>query len=140
MFSSSSLFKTRISAHFLDAFVCEGELVTVEGWLTFYDEREKEWKPLDGRIKFYLDGKEIGEAEAKAGSFSFSFLSPYIGRHKLDMKFKAPGYEPSYRSLDFEVVKAEKKSNVLRMARLAFILIMLLVIVLFLSIFIAKQF
>ncbi|MEM2726769.1 MAG: hypothetical protein QXV61_00735 [Archaeoglobaceae archaeon] len=114
-------------------------MVTVEGWLTFYDEKEKEWKPLDGRIKFYLDGKEIGESDAKMGSFSFSFLSPYIGKHKIDIKFKAPGYESSYKSIDFEVVKAEKKSNVMRVARLAFILIMLLLIVLFLSIFIAKR-
>ncbi|MCS7143604.1 MAG: hypothetical protein NZ879_01130 [Archaeoglobaceae archaeon] len=140
MSSLNSSYKTRISAHFVDAFVSEGEMVTVDGWLTFYDEKEKEWKPLDGRIKFYLDGKEIGEADAKMGSFSFSFLSPYLGKHKLDIKFKAQGYESSYRSLEFEVVKAERKSNVVRIARLAFILIMLLLIVSFISIFIAKQF
>ncbi|MEM4155128.1 MAG: hypothetical protein QXQ38_00200 [Archaeoglobaceae archaeon] len=139
MSSLSSLFRTRISAHFVNGFVSEGEMVTVEGWLTFYDEKEKEWKPLDGRVKFYLDGKEIGESDAKLGAFSFSFLSPYIGKHKIDMKFKAPGFEPSYKSLEFEVVKAEKKSNVLRVAKIALVLIMLLVISLFLSLLVAKQ-
>lgn len=140
MSSSSSLFKTRVSAHLLDAFVSEGEIVTVEGWLTFYDEKEKEWKPLDGKIKFYLNGKEIGEAEAKLGTFSFSFPSPYVGKHRIDMKFKAPGYEPSFRSLEFEVVQAKKKSSVLRLAKTAFILIMLLIAVLVISVFIAKRF
>jgi len=139
MSSSSSLFKTKISAHFLDAFVCEGEIVTVEGWLTFYDENEKEWKPLDGKVKLYLDGKELGEAEARMGAFSFNFPAPYLGKHRIDVKFKAPGYETSAKSLEFEVVKAEKRAYVLRVARLAFLLIMLLVIVLFLSIFMAKR-
>ncbi len=139
MSSLNSLFKTRLSAHFIDSFVCEGEMVTVEGWLTFYDEKEKEWKPLDGKVKFYLDGKEIGESEAKMGSFSFSFLSPYIGRHRIDIKFKAPGYEPSYKSLEFEVVKSEKKSQVMRVAKLIFVLIMLLVIFMILSIFIPTR-
>lgn len=137
---SNSLYKTRISAHFIDAFVSEGEIVTVEGWLTFYDEKEKEWKPLEGILKFYLDGKELGESQAKMGIFSFSFLSPYVGRHKIDIKFKAQGYEPSYKSLEFEVVKAEKKTQVRRVARIAFLMIMLLLIALFLSIFMAKQF
>ncbi|MEM0214948.1 MAG: hypothetical protein QXU31_02930 [Archaeoglobaceae archaeon] len=140
MSSSNSLYKTRISAHFVDAFVSEGEIVSVEGWLTFYDDKEKEWKPLDGRIKFYLDGKEMGECEARMGSFLFSFPSPSIGKHRIDLKFKAPGYEPSYKSLDFEVVEREKKTSLIRLARMAFLLIMLLVVVLFLSIFIAKRF
>ncbi|MCX8172180.1 MAG: hypothetical protein N3D09_01010, partial [Archaeoglobaceae archaeon] len=95
---------------------------------------------LDGMLKFYLDGKEIGESMAKMGTFSFSFLPPYIGKHKIDIKFKAPGYEPSFKSLEFEVVEAEKKTNVIRVVRLAFILLMLLIIALFLSLFIIKQF
>lgn len=138
MSSLNSSFKTRVSAHFIDAFVCEGDTVTLEGWLTFYDEENKEWKPLDGKVRFYLDGKEIGEAEARAGLFSFSFPSPCIGKHRIDVKFKAPGYETSSRSLEFEVVKAEKKLSVMRLAKLAMILILLLIISLFLSIFVFK--
>lgn len=140
MSSLNSSFKTRISAHFADAFVCEGDIVTLEGWLTFYDDDSKEWKPLDGKVRFYLDGREIGEAEAKAGFFSFSFLSPSLGKHRIDMKFKALGYETSSKSLEFEVVKAERKLNVMRLAKVAMILVMLLIISLFLSIFMIKLF
>jgi hypothetical protein len=138
MSSSNSSFKTRLSAHFADAFVCEGEKVTLEGWLTFYDEKEREWKPLDGKVKVYLNGREIGEAEARTGLFSFSFPSPYIGKHRVDLKFKAPGYESSSKSLEFEVVEVQKKMSVARLAKVVLILIMLLAILSFLSVFIIK--
>ncbi|MEM0204022.1 MAG: hypothetical protein QXO16_09010 [Archaeoglobaceae archaeon] len=126
MSSSNSLFKTKLSAHFVDAYIAEGEMVTVEGWLTYYDEEDKSWKPLDGEIVFYLDGREIGSANAKLGQFSFSFLSPSIGKHRIDLKFKAEGYESSYKSLNFEVVEREKKRSLAKLAKVIFVLILLL--------------
>jgi hypothetical protein len=140
MSSSNSLFKTRISAHLLDAFVSEGEKVTVEGWLTFYDEKEMTWKPLDGLLTFYLNGREIGKAKAQYGLFSFTFPSPSVGKHKIEIKFKEEGYESSYKSLFFEVVEKRKKERVSRVARLIFFLILFLCFILFLSIFLSKLF
>lgn len=140
MSSSNSLFKTRISAHLIDAFVSEGEKVTVEGWLTFYDEKEMSWKPLDGTLTFYLDGREIGKEKAQYGQFSFSFPSPSIGKHKIEIKFKTEGYESSYKSLSFEVVEKRRKEMVARFAKIIFLLIFLLCLALFLSVFLAKLF
>lgn len=139
MSSSNSLFKTKISAHFVDAFVAEGEIATIEGWLTFYDEKEKSWKPLDGEVKFYLDGREVGKTTSKMGQFKFSFLSPSIGKHRIDLKFKEKGYEPSYKSLEFEVVKIEKKFKIVRFTKIAFILLLLICAASFISIFLLKQ-
>ncbi|MEM1579083.1 MAG: hypothetical protein QXN34_02335 [Archaeoglobaceae archaeon] len=139
MYSSNSLFKTKISAHFVDAFVAEGEVTSVEGWLTFYDEKEKSWKPLDGELKFYLDGREIGRASSKTGQFKFSFLSPSIGKHRLDIKFKEKGYEPSYKSLEFEVVKIEKKFKIVKFTKIVFILLLLICAAFFISVFLLKR-
>ncbi|MEM0350687.1 MAG: hypothetical protein QXR27_05450 [Archaeoglobaceae archaeon] len=122
----------------LDAFVVEGEKVTVEGWLTFYDENEKSWKPLDGILTFYLDGREIGSTEARYGQFSYTFPSPVIGKHKIDIKFKAEGYEMSHKSLSFEVVPMEKKKRIIRFAKIIFILILLLCATLLLSVFLVR--
>lgn len=135
MSSSNSLFKTRLSAHFVNAYVAEGEIVTVEGWLTFYDEKEMTWKPLDGKVVYYLDGRELGSANAKLGQFSFSFPSPAIGKHRIDLKFKAEGYEPSHKSLNFEVVEREKKRSVMRFAKIVFVLILLLCLGFFSTVF-----
>lgn len=135
MYSSSSLFKTRISAHFVNAYLAEGEKVTIEGWLTFYDEKERTWKPLDGKVVFYLDGKEIGSANAILGQFSFSFTSPVIGKHRIDIKFKADGYEPSYKSMSFEVVEGEKKRELLKFVKIIFVLILVFSLAILLTVF-----
>lgn len=138
MSSSSSLFKTRLSAHFLDAYVAEGDVVTVEGWLTYYDEVEKSWKPLDGEVVFYLDGIKIGSTISKLGQFSFSFPSPSVGRHKVELKFKAEGYESSYKAISFEVVGKEKKRSLMRFAKFVFLLILLLSLSILASVFFVK--
>ncbi|MCS7119330.1 MAG: hypothetical protein NZ894_04685 [Archaeoglobaceae archaeon] len=122
----------------MDSFIAKGEKVVVEGYLTLYDEKEKRWKPLDSEIFFYLDGKEIGFTKPNFGKFSFKFLSPSLGRHRVDIKFEAEGYEPSYKSIKFQVVESERKKKILRIAKLIFLFILLLCIFLLISIFIAK--
>ncbi len=126
MSSSNSLFKTKLSAHFVDAYIAEGEIVTLEGWLTYYDEKDKSWKPLDGEVSVYLNGVKIGSTNAKLGQFSFNFPSPSIGKHRIDLKFKAEGYEASYKSLSFEVTERERKRSLMRFAKIVFVLILLL--------------
>ncbi len=82
MFSSdSSSRKTRISAHFLDAAPAEDEVVTVEGWLTYYDEEKKSWLPLEkAQVSIYVDGREVGKADTNEyGMFSFAFPAPTGG-------------------------------------------------------------
>ncbi|MFN3383509.1 MAG: hypothetical protein ACK401_01270 [Archaeoglobaceae archaeon] len=138
MSSSNSLFKTKLSAHFVDAYIAEGEIVTLEGWLTYYDEKEKSWKPLDGEVAVYLDGVKIGSTNAKLGQFSFSFLSPSIGKHKIDLKFKAEGYESSYKSLSFEVTEKERKRSLMKFAKIVFVLILLLCLSLFSIVFLLR--
>ncbi len=110
--------RTRISAHLLDAHVGEGEMVSFRGWLSFCDEK-KRWKPLEGRVKVYLDGKLVGEVEAKRGFFSFSLPSPGLGRHTVDLYFKALGYGAAYKGLEFEVVEAEERTKILKIAKTA---------------------
>lgn len=139
MSSSNSLFKTKLSAHLVDAYIAEGEIVKVEGWLTYYDEREKSWKPLDGEIVFYLNGVKIGSSNSKLGQFSFSFPSPSIGKHRIDLKFKAEGYEPSYKSLNFEVTERERKRKLMRFAKVIFVLILLISLTLISTVFFLKS-
>jgi len=135
--------KTRISAHFLDAAPAEDEVVTVEGWLTYYDEEKKSWIPLErARVSIYVDGREIGKAETNEfGMFSFSFPAPYKGRHKLEVRFKGKaGYESSSKSLDFQVMEKEQKLKLGRLARDVFLLIIALIFLLFVAMFVTKMF
>ena len=142
MFSSDlSSRKTRISAHFLDAAPSEGEIVTVEGWVTFYDESDKSWKPLgNAEVKIYLDGRELGDTRTNNyGMYSFSFPAPYVGRHKIEVRFrKRLGYEASSKSIEFQVLKGEEKRRIGRLARDIVILIIAALFVLFLTVFITK--
>ncbi len=142
MYSSDSFSrKTRVSAHFVDAAPAEGDIVTVEGWVTFYDELKKSWIPMEkARVSIYLDGREIGEAETNEyGMFSFSFMTPFAGKHKLEVRFKGKlGYEVSSKSMEFQVLKKEEKKRLGRLARDILILIIALVFLMFLTIFMAK--
>ncbi|AAB90587.1 MULTISPECIES: Ig-like domain repeat protein [Archaeoglobus] len=142
--SSSNLSsrKTRISAHFLDAAPAEDEIVTVEGWLTYYDEEKKSWIPLErAQVTIYVDGREVGKAETNEyGMFTFAFPAPYKGRHKLEVRFKGKaGYESSSKSLDFQVMEREQKLKLGRLARDVLLLIIALVFLLFVAIFITNM-
>ncbi len=132
--------RTRVAMHFIDATPVEDDVVTVEGWLTFYDEREKSWKPLRGKLHFYLDGREIGDSESNNyGTFSFTFPAPPRGDHELEVRFKGkPDFEPSYKKMGFRVLEREEKSRIGRIARDAFLLIVFFIFVLILSLFFAK--
>jgi len=134
--------KTRISAHFLDAAPAEDEIVTVEGWLTYYDEEKKSWIPLErAQVTIYVDGREVGKAETNEyGMFTFAFPAPYKGRHKLEVRFKGKaGYESSSKSLDFQVMEREQKLKLGRLARDVLLLIIALVFLLFVAIFITNM-
>lgn len=145
MFSSdlsSRKTRTRISAHFVDTPV-EGDLATVEGWVTFYDETKKSWIPMErAKIHIYLDGREIGEAETNNyGMYSYSFLAPSAGKHKLEVRFKGKekaGYEVSSKSLDFHVLKKEEKRRLGRALKTAFVLILVMIFLMLLTVFMAK--
>uniref|UniRef100_A0A7C3ZRD1 Uncharacterized protein n=1 Tax=Archaeoglobus fulgidus TaxID=2234 RepID=A0A7C3ZRD1_ARCFL len=140
--SDLSSSKTRISAHFLDAAPAEDEFVTVEGWLTYYDEKKKSWIPLGkAHVSIYVDGKEIGKAETNEfGMFSFTFPAPYKGKHRLEVRFKGKAeYESSSKSLDFQVIEKEQKLKLGRLARDVFLLIIALVFLLFVVIFTTKM-
>ncbi|MET1124643.1 MAG: hypothetical protein ABWW66_05195 [Archaeoglobaceae archaeon] len=138
--SSISSLRTRVSAHLSDAAPSEGDVVSVEGWLTFYDEEEKSWKPMKGRLLVFLDGRKIGETEANdVGMFSFSFVAPSVGRHKVEVRFPSSGkFEGSTKVVEFRVITAREKLRVARIARIAAVLLLLLVFVLILSIFASK--
>lgn len=142
MFSSDSFSRrTRVSAHFIDAAPAEGELVTVEGWVTSYDEKDKSWKPLArARVSVRVDGREVGVADTNEyGMFSVTFVAPSAGRHKLEVRFKGkPGYEMSNKSLEFQVLKREEKKRVGKMAKIVLIMIFVLIFIMILSVFIAK--
>jgi len=126
--------------HLADAAPVEGELVTVEGWLTYYDEGEKSWKPLRGKLHVYVDGVRVGETESNNyGMFSYSFPAPSEGKHKLEVRFKGKfGYEASYKVLDFQVIKIAEKRRIARVARVVAIALLVLVFLMVLSVFIAK--
>ncbi len=141
MFSSDSSFRrTRVAAHLSDAAPAEVDVVAVEGWLTYYDESEKSWKPLKGKLHVYIDGRHIGETESNSyGAFSLHFPAPSVGRHKIEVRFKGKfGYEPSSKSLEFQVIEPLEKERLGRLMRNAVLLIMLLIFVLLLSVFMAK--
>ncbi len=144
MFSSDlSSRKTRISAHFIDAAPAEGELVTVEGWVTYYDEVEKSWKPLENaEVRVYLDGRELGETKTNSyGMYTFSFLAPYTGRHKVEVRLrKKPGYEASSKTIEFQVLKGEEKRRIGRLARNIVVLIIAAIFLLFLTLFAVRIF
>ncbi len=144
MFSSDlSSRKTRISAHFIDAAPAEGELVTVEGWVTYYDEVEKSWKPLENaEVRVYLDGRELGETKTNSyGMYTFSFLAPYTGRHKVEVRLrKKPGYEASSKTIEFQVLKGEEKRRIGRLARNIVVLIIAAIFLLFLTLFVVRIF
>lgn len=143
MFSSdlsSHKTKIRISAHFVDTPV-EGDLATVEGWVTFYDETKKSWLPMErAKVHIYLDEKEIGKAETNNyGMYSYSFLAPFAGKHKLEVRFKGEGeYEASSKSLDFRVLKKEEKRKLGRIAKTVFVLILIIIFLMLLTLFMAK--
>ncbi len=117
--------RTRISAHLADTPVEDGEVV-VEGWLNYYDEEEKKWKPLKAKIDFYLDERRIGETTSnEVGKFEFSFPSPYIGRHKVEIRFKGRhDLEPSYKLIEFNVLRKEEKRRLTKIAKGLFILVL----------------
>ena len=141
MFSSDSFSRrTRVSAHFIDAAPAEGELVTVEGWVTSYDEKDKSWKPLArARVSVRVDGREVDVADTNEyGMFSVTFVAPSAGRHKLEVRFSKPGYEMSNKSLEFQVLKREEKKRVGKMAKIVLIIIFVLIFIMILSVFIAK--
>ncbi len=140
--SNSSSRKTRISAHFLDAVPAEDEVVTVEGWLTYYDVEKKSWIPLgNAHVAIYVDGREVGKAETNEfGMFSFTFPAPYKGKHKLEVRFKGKaGYESSSKSLEFQVIEREQKLKLGKLARDVFLLIVALIFLLFVVVFITKM-
>ncbi|WP_202319396.1 hypothetical protein [Archaeoglobus neptunius] len=144
MFSSDSYSrKTRISAHFLDAAPAEGDTVTVEGWLTYYDEKKKSWIPLENaRVYIYLDGRELGNAETNSyGMFSFSFPVSFAAKHKLEVRFKGKaGYGVTSKTLEFQVLRREDKKRLGRLTRDIFLLILVMIFLLFLTIFFLKSF
>jgi hypothetical protein len=133
--------RTRVAMHFLDAAPIEDEPVTVEGWLTYYDEKDKSWKPLKGKLSFYLDNRMIGESESnELGIFSFTFLAPVEGRHTIEARFKGkPGYEPSSKKMEFRVLKGEEKRRIMRIARNAMILILFFIFFLIFLMFYVKM-
>jgi hypothetical protein len=135
--------RTRIAAHFLDAFPAENDVVTVEGWLTYYDEQKKSWIPMErAPVYIYVDGREVGSTETNHyGMFSFSFPAPYYGKHKLEVRFKGrPGFEVCRKALDFEVTKKEEKLRLGKLARVVLMLIIALIFLMFLAVFISKMF
>jgi len=140
MFSSDSLSKTRISAHMLDAAPAEDDAVTVEGWLTYYDERRKSWQPMKAEVSVYLDGREIGKAEANEyGMFSYTFPAPSMGKHKLEVRFKGKiGFEPSNKILEFQVIRREQKLRLWRLARDVLLLLIAISFLMFLLVFALK--
>lgn len=142
MFSSDSFsHKTRVAAHFVDAAPAEGDMVTVEGWVTFYDEIKRSWIPLEGaKVSIYLDGREIGSSETNDyGMFSYTFMAPFAGKHKLEVRFKGKqGYEVSSKSMEFQVLKKEEKRRLGKLAKIIFVLIITLMFLMFLTVFIAK--
>ncbi len=138
--SDSSSRKTRVSVHLSDAAPAEGEIVSAEGWLTYYDEGEKSWKPLKGKLHIYIDGVKVGESESNNyGMFSFPFTAPREGKHKLEVRFKgSPGYDSCYKSMDFQTVRYGEKKRLLRLVKIVFVLLLLLVILSLLSAFMVK--
>ncbi|MCS7121665.1 MAG: Ig-like domain-containing protein [Archaeoglobaceae archaeon] len=141
MFSTnSSSIKTRISAHLSDAAPIEGEMTSLEGWLTFYDEEKKIWKPLKGKISVFLNGIKVGECESnELGAFSFSFKAPSIGKHKIDLKYSGyENYESSHRSLEIQTLSGIEKRRILKIAKVALFLIFILIIISLITIYLIK--
>jgi hypothetical protein len=133
--------RTRIAAHFNDTPV-EGEAVTVEGWLTYYDEDDKSWKPMKGKIGFFVDNRPIGNTESnELGFFTFTLVSPAEGKHSLEVRFRGKeGYEPSTKKLEFRVLSREDRRRIMKFARNVFIILVFICLLMFLVVFIAKFF
>ncbi len=134
--------RTKISAHFIDARPAEGESTGIEGWLMYYDEVEKSWKPLRGELHIYIDGQHFGIAETDGyGAFSFHFRAPSIGRHRLEICFRGKrGFESSYKVMDFHVVDVAEKKRFVGFARNVAIALLILILLMLLLIFVAKLF
>lgn len=138
--SSSNSLSTRISAHLIDAAPVEGETVSLEGWLTFYDEKDKKWVPLRGKLNIFLNGVKIGECESdELGFFKFNFVAPTVGKHKVEVKFAGDEkFEGSYRSLNMQTLSVGEKKRVLRIAKIALIMIIFLIVICILTIYLTK--
>ncbi|MEM2070362.1 MAG: hypothetical protein QXE86_03055 [Archaeoglobaceae archaeon] len=120
----------------------EGEVTSVEGWLTYYCEEDKSWKPIKGKVSIYLDGIKIGEADANEyGIYSFKFIAPYAGKHKLEVKF--PGserFEGSYKLLEFQSLTKKAFLKISKMAKIVAVVVFLLILLSLLSVFLVKFF
>ncbi len=129
--------KTRIAAHFADASPALGEVVIVNGKLSYYDENKKSWIPMRGKLEFYLDGELIGTtASGNYGDFTFTFPAKKLGKRKLEIRFKGKyGFDPCYKVLEFKVVRPEEKRRVEKLVRNVFVALLAFVVVILLLVF-----
>ncbi len=129
--------RTRIAAHFVDARPAVGETVVVNGKLSYYDENTKSWVPMRGKLEFYLDGELIGTtASGNYGDFTFTFPAKKLGKRKLEIRFKGKyGFDPSYKVLEFKVVRFEEKKRVEKLVRKVFVALLAFVVVMLLIFF-----
>ena len=134
------MYKTRISAHFLDAAPTENERVVIEGWLQYYDDKDKSWKPLKGVLNFYLGHNYLGLTESNSfGRFSFSFPAPSKGSYELRIKFDGKReFEPCYKSLEFKVLEEEEKRKIMKLARNILLVLIAIMVILLLTVYFAK--
>ncbi len=140
--SDSSYTRTRVSAHLSNAAPVEGETTSVEGWLTYYCEEDKSWKPMKGKVSVYLDGTKIGEAEAnECGIYSFEFVAPYAGKHKLEVKFSgSERFEGSHKLLEFQSLTRKEFLKISKIMKIVALAVLLLILLSLLSVFLVKFF
>ncbi len=131
--------RTKVSAHLADTPV-EGGSVVVEGLLNYYDEKEKRWKPLRGKLDFYLDGKRIGETVSdELGRFKFSFPSPPIGKHRVEIRFGGrQDLEASYKFIEFKVLREEEKKKLMRIVKNVFLIVVVICVISLIVVYLVK--
>jgi len=127
--------RTKVVAHFVgnvSGIISERELITVNGRIMYYDHSERTWKPLGGLLKIVLDGRDMGKFLVDREGFSFSFIAPSKGKHRLEIRYIGDDeFESNYKTLKFQVLSKDEKMLLLRFVSIAYFFTSIVYVVLF---------
>ncbi len=126
--------KTRIAGlHVDDSKPVVGGEVRIAGFLQYYDENARTWKPLRAWVRLYVDGMEIDRVPTKPnGSFEFRYSSNVTGKRKVEVRFAGDRFKPCRKEIEVEFVTAEEKRKVDRLAKFALLALFILTFLIFL--------
>ncbi len=125
--------KTKISLHVSNAKPVVGEEVIVEGIIKYYDEKKKTWIPFRAKLEMFIDGEFYDKKFSKEnGVFEFRFSSDKIGERDVEVLYRGNKFDPCSKKIIVEFITFEEKKRIERIAKIALLIIISLIISLYL--------